>query len=137
MPISAQEFVTGDKAKVMFGTNQAPGMKWTMNLKYNVKERNNSRDGIYRIRGIADADGTITIAYDDANEIFAYDAQTNPEWEPVIATLQLYVSETRFFSLAAIMDEVGITYEFNDAGDLEVKWKLQKSPIVFPVAPTP
>ena len=122
-------FQPGKIAKTFAGSTELPGFKWSVTDKAGTLELPNTRDGMLRIPGLEDAEGSFSLHVDAAN--FPTDAPPNLR-AGVILVLQEYVTPSRFTSCTIILDEVTWSSEVAGSVDYEGKWKLQSGTLVYP-----
>lgn len=113
------------------GATQLAVKKWDMTVKGNVKDVSNSKDGRKRIAGVQDAEGSLMLHWDSANQ------PTNTSAPNLrggsILTLKLVTDgATNGFELSAIIDEVHTSSDFDGTIDFDCKFFLESGFVTYP-----
>ena len=111
--------------------------KWDLTDKANNKDVSNSKDGRYRIKGVGDYEGNVSLHFDTANLPSDPTASTGPNLRPgVIFQFELIddggAGGTDSFRGTAIIDEVHSSSEFEGTIDYEVKFSQQSGVLKYP-----
>lgn len=107
--------------------------KWDITVKANNKDMSNALDKRYRIPGLADASGNLSMHFDSANSPADPTAMTglNIRHGSVLALNLIPDGSTgagsppMSFRLSAIVDEVKMSSEIEGTVDYDVQWSLQ------------
>ena len=111
---------------------ELPAKKWNLAIKGNNKFIPNSKDGIYRIPGLVDAEGSVDMPYDSANDPTLSTGANIQAGNTLV--LNLFVDATNFYALTAIVDEVGPGMEIEGEITFNVKFSMQSGAVTYPTA---
>lgn len=118
------------KASFTIGAGTAIEMKgssWSLKRTNKIVEAHNTDDGTLRAPGRRDASGTVEAIVDSAN------LQTDDIEDGAVGTLKLYIDETRFYSLLAIIENMEIKTDIDKAATISFDYQLASGVITNPV----
>lgn len=125
--------IVGTAAKVTFTPASGGGevtlknSKWTLKRDPNVKMTSNTTDGIVRVAGMQDAEGTVNGFLDTTAPIYASIG------EGVTGTLKLYTDATKFYQLTAIIGASNFETGTDDPATWDFAYMLQSGTVTEPV----
>lgn len=130
--MATPHFHNGSDGLAKSGSTVLPINKWTLTVKGNNKDVSNARDGRSRIPGVTDAEGTLTMHWDSANQP-TDTGGANFRVGAIVTLLLILDGATNGFQLSAIIDEINPSSEFEGTEDFDVKFSLAAgSSLVYP-----
>lgn len=121
--------ISGRLGKVEFGAGPTilGVSKWSLKKMVKIIEAPNTSDGMKRVLGLSDAEGTVEGPVDTAADL------SGSLDEGDIVTLKLYTDGTKFYSLSAIIEDIEFTSEIEGLYEFKLSFKLASGTVTVPV----
>ncbi len=119
--------ISGRLGKVEHGVNVLGVSKWTIKKMVKIIEAPNTTDGMKRVLGLKDAEGSVEGPVDTDNDI------SGDLVEGDVVTLKLYTDGTKFYSLSAIIEDLEFTSEVEGLYEYKFSYKLASGVVTVPV----
>lgn len=127
--------IVGTKAKVTLKKGTGPEVsllnsKYTLSKENKVGEAHNCVDGTRRVKGRHDASGGVEGFQDMTSAATMFDTNFEDGDEVL---LKLYIDDTRFYGLAAILEKLAISTGVDDLYDWKFDYKLASGEVTNPI----